>query len=395
MKKVPPSILRAGEVYLSKWAGKYVIGLTGNIGTGKSVVRRMLEHLGAYSIDADALAHRAIAKGAPGYAPVIEMFGRWILGADGQIDRARLGKVVFSDPQALVLLEKIVHPLVNQAIEIMARRATQPVIVIEAIKLLESGLAKNCDSVWVTFLPPDMQVARLVKGRGMSEAEARQRIQAQPPQDEKIARATQVIQNTGSFEDTWKKVQAAWHRHVPGVGARPEPPVQTIAAPQGEISVLRGRPRHSAEIAVLINRLNKNAEPLRADDIMAAFGEKAFLLLQTGTQLTGLIGWQVENLVARTTDILLDPSQSADQVLPLLINEMERASRDLQCEASLVFAPKTLAGLEAVWRGLGYERREIHTLTVLAWQEAARESQQPGTTLLFKQLRVDRVLRPI
>jgi dephospho-CoA kinase len=76
---------------VSKWVGKYVIGLTGNIGTGKSVVRRMLEHLGAYSIDADKLAHRAIAKGAPGYAPVVQTFGRWILAADGQIDRARIG----------------------------------------------------------------------------------------------------------------------------------------------------------------------------------------------------------------------------------------------------------------------------------------------------------------
>lgn len=395
MKKVPPSFHPADEVHLSKWAGKYVIGLTGNIGTGKSVVRRMLEHLGAYSIDADALAHRAIAKGAPGYAPVIEMFGRWIVGADGQIDRARLGKVVFSDPQALVLLEKIVHPLVGQAIDIMARRATQPVIVIEAIKLLESGIGKHCDSIWVTYLPPEMQVARLIKGRGMSEAEARQRIQAQPPQEEKIARAGQVIQNTGTFEDTWKKVQAAWHKHVPAGEARPEAPVQKVTASQGEISIFRGRPRHSAEIAALINRLRNNAEPLRADDIMAAFGEKAFLLLQTGAQLTGLVGWQVENLVARTTDILLDPAQPAEQVLPLMINEMERASRDLQCEASLIFAPKALASLDSVWRALGYERREVQTLTVLAWQEAARESQQPGTALLFKQLRIDRVLRPI
>ena len=77
---------------MSAWPGKYVIGLTGNIATGKSVVRKMLEHLGAYGIDADALAHRALAKQAPGYLPVVETFGKWILASDGQIDRSRLAQ---------------------------------------------------------------------------------------------------------------------------------------------------------------------------------------------------------------------------------------------------------------------------------------------------------------
>ena len=82
---------------MSAWPGKYVIGLTGNIATGKSVVRKMLEHLGAYGIDADALSHCAIAKDAPGYQPVVDAFGSWILNPEGQIDRTRLGKIVFSD----------------------------------------------------------------------------------------------------------------------------------------------------------------------------------------------------------------------------------------------------------------------------------------------------------
>ena len=90
---------------MSKWPGKYIIGLTGNIATGKSVVRRMLEHLGAYTIDADALSHRAIAKDAPGYKPVIETFGKWILDSDGQSNRSKLGGLVFRDPEALSKLE--------------------------------------------------------------------------------------------------------------------------------------------------------------------------------------------------------------------------------------------------------------------------------------------------
>ena len=145
---------------MSAWSGKFVIGLTGNIGTGKSVVRKMLEHLGAYGIDADALANRAIAKGSPGYQPVADLFGRWILDSDDQIDRAKLGRLVFSNPDALESLEKVIHPLVGQALDILIRRSRQEVVVIEAIKLIEAGLAKKCDSLWVTYAQQEQQILR-------------------------------------------------------------------------------------------------------------------------------------------------------------------------------------------------------------------------------------------
>ena len=142
---------------MSNWPGKYVIGLTGNIATGKSVVCKMLEHLGAYSIDADALSHRAIAKGAPGYQTVLDTFGKWILGSDGEIDRGKLGRLVFNDPEALQQLELIVHPLVEKAVDVMIKRAGQPVIVLEAIKLLEGNLASGCDAIWVSYASESIQ----------------------------------------------------------------------------------------------------------------------------------------------------------------------------------------------------------------------------------------------
>ena len=231
---------------MSKWAGKYIIGLTGNIGTGKSVIRRMLEHIGAYGIDADALSHRAVAKGSPGYQPVIEAYGRWILSADGEIDRNKLGRIVFSDPEAMAQLESIIHPLVLQGMNWLIKRASQPVIVIEAIKLLEGSLAKTCDSIWVTYTPMEMQMARLMRNRKMSEAEARQRVAAQPAQEEKITQADIVIRNDGSFEQAWKQVNDAWLKTVPQF-AREEPAPQPGGQPmrrlpQGEIIVQRGRP---------------------------------------------------------------------------------------------------------------------------------------------------------
>jgi dephospho-CoA kinase len=114
-----------------------------------------------------------------------------------------------------------------------------------------------------------------------------------------------------------------------------------------------------------------------------------------GDELVGMAGWQVENLVARTMDLYLDPKAPADKALPILIGEVEHASGQLQCEASLIFPPIELVGFDAIWKNLGYERRTLETLGVQAWMDAAIESMPKGSALFFKQLRSDRVLRPI
>ena len=276
---------------MSKWPGKTVIGLTGNIGTGKSVVRRMLEHLGAFGIDADALSHRAIAKGAPGYSQVVTQFGRWILNADGEIDRQRLGKLVFSDPYALKILEDIVHPLVSQAVDFLVSRTKKTVIVIEAIKLLESDLKDRSDSIWVVYVPEKIQIERLVTRRKMDEAEAIQRIRSQSPQVIKMGAANVVINNDGSVEGTWKQVLRHWQKIVPTTIQTVEAPVARVQTITGELSVTRGNPRNSEEIAAVINRLRPNGHRYTRNDIMEAFGEKAFLLLRAGEKSVGILGW--------------------------------------------------------------------------------------------------------
>jgi dephospho-CoA kinase len=378
---------------VSNWPGKFVIGLTGNIGTGKSVVRKMLEHLGAYGIDADALAHRAMAKGAPGYKPIVDAFGRWILDSEGQIDRAKLSKLVFTDPEALTNLENIIHPLVAQAVDAIIQRASQPVIAVEAIKLLEyDKLRKKCDIIWVTTAPENIQVERLITKRKMSRDEALQRIRAQGSQEDKKAAASIVIENVGSFEDTWKQVVAAWKTATPIPEAVP---MESEKTADGKFSVVRGRPRDSAAIAQLITRLSQGTKSLNQGDIMAAFGEKAFMILRFNKTPVGIAGWQVENLVARTTDFFIDSSVDLLPSLKKLISELEQASQDLQCEASLLFLPPNLAAMEDAWKQLGYERSTVQTLGVQAWQDAAKESAQPNTVLFFKQLRMDRILRPI
>ena len=384
---------------LSNLPGKFVIGLTGNIATGKSVVRRMLEHLGAYTIDADALTHRAYAKGAPGYQPVIDKFGKWLLNREGEIDRQKLGNLVFGDGEAMRQLEEIVHPLVRQATEMLTRRATQPVVVIEAIKLLEGDLRKVCDSIWVANAPEVIQVERLMRKRGLTRERALERIHMQSAQSAKVAAANIVITNTGSYDDLWKQGTAAWKEIVPGADksssdTEPTPAKQPVTS-SGEFSVQRGKPKNSTAIADLITRLSKGKRTMTADDVMEGFGDKAYMLLQLDGKLVGRAGWQVENLVTRTTDIFLEEHVNPQKALDTLIKEVEQASSELQSEASLVFPLSELAAQEEIWKQLGYERRTPETLGVQAWQDSATESLSAETALLFKQLRQDRVLRPI
>jgi dephospho-CoA kinase len=381
---------------VSKWPGKFIIGLTGNIATGKSVVRRMLEHLGAYGINADTLSHRVLSRGAPGYQPVIELFGKRILNATGEIDREKLGKVVFSDPNALADLEAVVHPYITQAIDLLIKRAPQKVVAIEAIKLLESGLAAWCDSIWVTTISPELQLDRLTKKRMLTPADALARVNAQGPQVEKIKAADIVINNAGSFEDTWTQVMAGWKRIVTAEWEPPSAPVPPKPTPTKEAyTVEHGKPAFASEIAAMISRVAQDGYPRTREDIMEAFGEKAFILLRCNGQIVGVAGYQVENLVSRTTDLYLQRDIPFEKSLPLLIKEIERSSKELQVEVSLVFSPRGLEIPPDVWVDLGYIQQLPEKLESYDWQQAAKESMPAGTVLYYRQLRNERVLRPI
>jgi len=189
-----------------------LIGITGNIGTGKSTVARMLAEEGVAVIDADRVAHGVMRSGTPVYGRIVETFGPEVVGPDGQIDRGRLGALVFSDPQALARLDSIVHPATIDAIQQRIDAASAGVVVVEAIKLIEAGMADMCDRVWVTTCRPEQQISRIMQGRGLSRAEAEQRVRAQSPQEVKVARADVVIDTSDTLARTRAEVQAAWGR---------------------------------------------------------------------------------------------------------------------------------------------------------------------------------------
>lgn len=185
------------------------VALTGGIATGKSHVLDLLRRRGVPCLDADTLAHGVMAPGTEATAAIAERFGTDILAADGSVDRSKLGRIVFADVTARRELEAIVHPAVFRAIAAGLRAfeliSQPPLAVVDVPLLFETVAEKKFDRVIVTICPPEMQVARLIH-RGMTEADARARLAAQWPTDEKASRADFVIRTDGSFEDTERQV---------------------------------------------------------------------------------------------------------------------------------------------------------------------------------------------
>jgi dephospho-CoA kinase len=182
----------------------------------------MLEDLGAERIDADRVAHKVMEPDEAAYADVIEMFGPDIVRDDGTIDRRTLGRIVFNDEDALRTLESLVHPPVIQKIEALIQVSNAPVVVVEAIKLLESGMATRYDAIWVTTCAESTQRSRLMNLRGLSREDANVRLRAQTPQTLKLARADVVIETGGTLAQTRNQVHSAWRR-LPLAPRSPDP----------------------------------------------------------------------------------------------------------------------------------------------------------------------------
>lgn len=187
----------------------FVIGLTGNIASGKSAIRNYLANFGAYTIDADLTAQDSYLPGTPGWQAILDHFGEDMCLADGQINRSKLGRIVFSDPTEMKKLEEIVHPYVTQAVFQQIQTCTRPILIIEAIKLLESDIRSLCDQIWTAAADKQVRFERLVQNRGHSESHAWTKINSQPPQEEKIACSDTVIWTDGTFASTFKQTSRA------------------------------------------------------------------------------------------------------------------------------------------------------------------------------------------
>ncbi|HEY8530762.1 MAG TPA: dephospho-CoA kinase [Limnochorda sp.] len=192
-----------------------VVGLTGGIATGKSLVAGFFREMGAAVVDADELARQVTAPGEPALAEIRRVFGPGVFTPEGELDRRALGRVVFADPEKRRALERIVHPRVRQRLEEAVARfqaAGAPLIVLEIPLLFEAGepLLRLIDWVVVVTAPEAVQLERLKARNGLTEAEARARMAAQMPLAEKVKRADYLVDNGGSPEETRRQVAHIW-----------------------------------------------------------------------------------------------------------------------------------------------------------------------------------------
>jgi dephospho-CoA kinase len=198
-----------------------VIGLTGGIASGKSVVSRMLAERGALVIDADKVGHEAYSPGSDCYRAVVDAFGPDIVDEGGEIDRKALGGKVFGDPEQRKRLESIVWPWMRATMDGRLQRLREegvPVVVLEAAVLIEADWTPIVDQVWVVTVPPDLARERIMNRNGLSAEQADQRIAAQLSNEERASHAQVIIENSGTVEDLELRVATEWDRLTAAAG---------------------------------------------------------------------------------------------------------------------------------------------------------------------------------
>ena len=194
-----------------------VIGLTGGIGTGKTQVSRILEELGAEIINADLLGHEAYTPQTETWRRIVAAFGESVLTEGGEVDRKKLGVLVFGDPEALERLNAIMHPRIYEMVEERIERLKSEgrrVVVVEAALFVEAGWTPLADELWVTVAPEDLVIERLKARANLDEDAIRARIRSQMPQEERLGHADVVIENGGGLDDLEQRVHQLWNTRV-------------------------------------------------------------------------------------------------------------------------------------------------------------------------------------
>jgi dephospho-CoA kinase len=391
----------------SMMSDKYVIGLTGNIATGKSLVLRMLKELGAATLDADNLVHVLMRRGSPLYDKIVAEFGRYILDEDFEIDRGKLGNIVFADPQALAHLEGITHPVIRREVKDWIVDSKASVVAVEAIKLIESGMADDCDAVWVVTSPQETQLKRLMTKRNMSQSQAMLRIEAQSSQEEKAACADAVIENSGDVTLTWKAVNSQFAA-IPRVAAPPPAPEPAAPAPKpippGEpvppelleqLQIRRAKRGDLAAMATLITQATNGKMSPDETAMMESLFSKGYLVAQSEDQLLGLVGFRTENLIAGIDGFLVRSSDLWPTVGKSLLKAVEGEAAQLSCEVALLYVlPETGPVSMKFFEKNGYEKKKSEDL-IKMWREAAEDFYVEGSVLMVKQLLERRIMTPL
>ncbi len=344
----------------------FLIGLTGTIGSGKSLVRKMLEHLGAMGVDADRLAQDGMLPGKPAHAEIITVFGKHVLAENGKIDRAKLGEIVFAQPAALKKLESILHPCVSMEISAIQRACPLPVMVLEAIKLFESDLAGMCNSIWVVEASLEVVYKRLERSRAMSRAQMDARLAQQMPASEMKEHAQVMICNNGLLDATWKRIKSAWQalplQHASLQEMKAHLDLPEILTPEPQIiswmrTVLHKLPE--SELRLIFRHKDINAatlDELLGDEALTAAILMSFFLRMPGGDLAMV---ELEHFTCQVRKFLNTASENGQECFYDCVTELEAFARARCCRQVGLPAHE---GNHAMLSSLGYERTLVaHT----------------------------------
>ena len=435
-----------------RWPHKILIGLTGNIATGKSAVMRMARARGALTLDADQIVHELQDSDAVLQEAIVEEFGPQVIKHGGRVDRSVLGSIVFNDPMALETLEQLVHPPARQTLFDRIEGSEAEIVFVEAIKLLEGGWADECDEIWVTRCPAATQMERLRVCRGLDKKTAALRVKAQPPQEEKIAAGDVVIDTSGTLADTQEFFDLLWsrltHDFVPTAELPPlfeETPPLTVEEPETEdlpvkttsaippkrldaagaaelraklkanskageeqnidtdhaildeptiddATVRRARPSDVPSILLLIQRATAGQVKMKRAELLMELGERGYLIGQVGAEISAVAGWSTEDQVARIDRIYISPLKAASVTGAAVLKEIEHTANQLICEVIFAYVTKDAPDeIRNLYSDRGFEAVIWETLPK-AWRSAAAESQPESSLLMMKKLRETRIV---
>jgi dephospho-CoA kinase len=339
-----------------------IIGLTGNIATGKSVVRCMLENSGALGMDADTIAHRMLYPGGPAFNTVVETFGEKILSKDRLISHAKLGEIVFSDPGKLAKLEALVHPEVTKSIQRRVRESKKPFVVIEAIKLIEAGLGEICDAIWVSHASKTHQLERLLQTRKMSESKAMIRIRAQPPQSTKFKLADVIINTEADYKHTWQQIQRALNDTIKS--SKDIKPAHT--------KITEGWITQSAS-DLFEKQLEKFWQAHSHEDISTLYESLGFqevLTISENGHLIALVLWENWNFTAALNRLI--PAKILKISTAQWVEAFQSHTRRNQCE--ILFLPeKIFMDYDLKPKTFGFHRQQIDKISYPAWRRAGEK----------------------
>jgi dephospho-CoA kinase len=340
----------------------FIIGITGNIATGKSVIRRMLENAGAFTMDADFLAHRMLYPGGLAYQSIIDAFGSQVLMDDRMISNKKLGEIVFNDSQRLKQLESIIHPPVINTILARINAAKRPLVAVEAIKLLEAGLGTHCDSIWASHASFDHQVARLQETRGLTEDEAKTRINAQTPQSLKLRQADIIINTETSFKDTWRRTRQALNDTIQSMRDAP----LYINNSEG-YSLVPVSHLPDSHLETVWGKLT-GEDPA---SLYEQLGMRKVLLITQKDRITAIIVCESWNFTTALTHVF--PFQLLITQPALILSAFEQHARLIQSEVLLI--PNLIGdGIIDQMAASGFINQSLDQFTYPAWQMAAKKT---------------------